>query len=66
MRFGKFKCPVRNRYVRIISHCDEDTYRFLEGDETACISSERAGHGTGTRPSPSSKTAKGQEHISLT
>ena len=38
--------------------CNDDTYRFLEGDETAGNSYGRAGHGTGTRPSPSFKKNK--------
>ena len=37
---------------------DDDTYRFPEGNETAWTSSWQAGHGTGTRPSPSSKNNK--------
>ena len=44
--------------------CDDDTYRFLEGDETAWVSSGQAGHGTSTRPSSSPKTIKGDGHTS--
>ena len=58
---------TRSHYVPtwIVLQCDDDTYRFLEGDETAWISSAQAGHCTGTRPSSSSKTTRGDGHIHL-
>ena len=43
--------------------CDEDSYRLVEEDGTAWISCDQTDRDTKTRPSPSSKRQRKDEHI---